>query len=675
MILDAPESRPLWRVYLFVLMIVAGLAVLLVAMGYRQLIQGEYWTEQMAQSSTRAAKIPAPRGNILDRNRIVLVDNRPSYNVALYLDEFRAGRNNKKLLSAVRQSVETLKQRMKIRVNVNDKVVLRHSMLRGPLPLTVWNDLTPASLAAFAERSPWMQGVDLQIDPVRVYPFRALAAHVLGFVGKPETQDDAEFDSFGPRAFSQTRVVGKAGIEATMDGVLQGSPGLRIIRLNAAGLKESEERHSLPVPGNNVILSLDHEIQSIVEECFTGFRGACVILDPRNGDVLAMASMPSFDPNDFIPSIKKADWQALMSDDQHPLINRAIQGSYCPGSTIKVVFSLAALESGLITPSTKAECLGVFYLGNIPFHCWNKGGHGDVQLRDAITMSCNIYFYNLGMKLGGPRLWEMAGAFGLGQRTGIPLDHEMEGLLPTEEFKQKRNPRDRWTTGDSVNMAIGQGMLNVTPLQMAVVAAAMANGGAVYKPRLTLYIETANGEVVTEFKPEIHGRIPATPEHIQFVREAMANVVEAGTGTRAALKNIKVAAKTGSAQFKVRDPATGELAQQTRTWMISFAPFQEPRYAMALIAEGGESGGHTAAPIVGAIYKKIFELETDRKNPQRPVAVPALPVTGKIGGLAGEVSGELLGDETGPAPVEMEREEDDDEPPPSSVPAARVNLP
>ncbi len=685
MILDSTQSRLRWRIYFFSLMIVAGLFVLLLTLGYRQLFQGQFWTNQMAQSSTRAVKIPAPRGNILDRKGVVLVDNRPSYNVALYLLEFQAGRNLKKLLSAVRQGVKTLEKRMKglqmPPVNVNDRVVQVHYDRRGPLPLTVWNDLSPSALAAFEERSPWMHGVDLEKEPVRVYPFGTLACHVLGYVGKPENknqEEEIDFDSMGRRAFSQPTVVGKSGIEASMDKVLQGVPGLRVIKLNALGFKEAEFHRATPTPGNDVVLSIDQEIQNIVEEAFTGYHGACVILDPRNGDVLAMVSVPSFNPNQFVPVIRKADWRALMEDSQGPLVNRAIQGSYSPGSSFKPIVALAALEGGLVTPSTVIECQGQFYLGKLEFKCWETGGHGNMNLLDAITMSCNVYFYTLGMKLGGPPLWQMARAFGLGQKTGLPLDHEEDGLLGTEQWKRRKNPRDRWTTGDSVNMAIGQGLLNVTPLQMAVMAATLANGGTVYKPRMVLRIETPEGEVVTDFQPEVRNHIPVSPTNIQFVRRAMLNVVENGTGKYAAVSNVKIAGKTGSAQFLVRDPETGEYVKQTRAWMISFAPFQEPRYAMALIVEGGTSGGGTAGPIVGTIYKKIFQLEQERKKPKRPIAIPALPVYIKGGGVEGEVGGELLGEDgssnaSGPSPT-VEQEEDE-EPPPSSVPASRADIP
>ncbi|MCC7518740.1 MAG: penicillin-binding protein 2 [Verrucomicrobiae bacterium] len=667
-------ERTPWRIFLLFLLIVTGLAVLLIGMAFRQLVQGEDWTSQMAQSSTRVMRLPAPRGRILDRNGVVLVDNRPSYNVALLLDEFGAGRNRERLLRRVRASVEVLHKRMKMPVNVNDRVVRIHYDRRGPLPLTVWNDLSPAAFAAFLERSPWTPGVDLQIEPVRVYPYGPLACHVLGYLGKPEGRAAAEedYDTIGRRAFSQPVAIGKAGIEETMDKVLQGTPGQRVVRLDAAGFTEAEVSRVEPTPGNDVVLSLDAEIQAIVEESFVGYRGACVILDPRNGDVLALASMPSYNPNLFVPAIRRADWNALASDPQRPMLNRATQAYYSPGSTFKVIGALAGLETGLITEKTVFQCPGSFSLGNITFACWEKGGHGDMNLREALTMSCNVFFYNLGFRIGGPPLWAMSHAFGLGEKTGVPLDGESGGLLPTEELKRARNPRDRWTPGDSVNMSIGQGLLNVTPLQMAVVAAAFGNQGTVFRPRLVLRVETPNGNEVVKFPSEFRNRLPASPEHIQFIREAMLNVVADGTGKRAALPKIKIAAKTGSAQFHVRDRLTGETLQKTRAWMISFAPWPEPRYAMALVAEEGISGGTTIGPFTQEIYKKIFEIEQGRRMLVRPPSVAAMPVSDRLTGKEGEASGEILSDTPPSALPAAPVDEASDEAAPASFPAEPV---
>ena len=426
MVLDHTESRSTWRVYLFSLIIVVGLILILMVLAYRQLSQEAYWKEQMAQSSIRVVKVPAPRGMIVDRNQTVLVDSRPSYNVALYLYEFKAGRDPKKLLKAVHESVETLKKRMKIPVNINDNTVRRHCDQRGPLPLTVWNDLSPAALAAFEERSPWMPGVDLQIEPVRFYPFGTLASHVLGYLGKPQNspEEAVDIDRTGRRAFSQPHMIGKSGIEFSMDQDLQGTPGLHEIRFNAAGFKEAETKNAPPIPGNNVVLSIDQRIQAIVEEAFVGYRGACVVLDPNNGDILAMASMPAYDPNLFIPRIKLSDWDALRKDDQKPLINRAIHSDYSPGSSFKVIVALKALEENIINSSSVFECPGRFFLGNREFKCWEADGHGSMNLREAITMSCNVYFYNLGQRLNGPNLWSIAEAFGLGKKTGVPLMDE-----------------------------------------------------------------------------------------------------------------------------------------------------------------------------------------------------------------------------------------------------------
>jgi penicillin-binding protein 2 len=694
---DDPEAQPVWRIYTFLGLTILGLCVLVGAMIFRQVYEGRFWEEQMAQSSTRLVKIPPPRGLILDRNGVTLVGNRPSYNVALYLDEFGAGRSRAKLLRSVGKSIQELKDRMKMDVHVNDNVVAVHHRLRGPLPLTVWTDLSPAAMAAFQERSPWMKGVDLQIEPVRVYPFGTLASHVLGYVGKPVASAgrDSMYDAEGRRVFSQPSVIGKSGIEENFEEFLTGTPGSRVIRLSATGMKESEVVQGHAAPGNNVVLTLDQGIQSIVEEVFVGYRGACVVLDTRNGDILALASFPAFNPNQFIPAIKRSDWNTLISDLDKPLLNRAIQGTYHPGSTFKVVTALAGLESGLITAKSNLQCTGRFHLGPVEFKCWETGGHGDMRLREALTMSCNVYFYDLGRQLGGPPIWEMSAHFGLGDKTGIPLDHELRGLLPTEAWKRQRLPKEgRWSAGDSVNMSIGQGFLEVTPLQMAVVAAAIGNGGTVHKTRLVARIENPQGEMIKDYPTEVKNRLPVRPEHIELVREAMVNVVENGTGKRAAVPKIKVAAKTGSAQTPSRDPVTRQWVKKTMAWLISFAPEKDTRYALAIIAEGEESasGGKVVAPMAGKIYGRIFQLEQDRLTPKPPPAVAALPISEKIEGVEGEVAGEILGENQSDIVERVRKEQtpEEDEPdeeiepmsrdastarPPNAYPAERVVLP
>ncbi len=680
MILNDTESQSVWRSYFFSLIIVGGLILILIALAYRQLSQGMYWNDQMAQSSIRSVKLPAPRGMILDRNQVVLVDNRPSYNAALYLYEFKTGRNPEKLLKAVHGSVEILKKRMKIPVNINDNTVRRHYEQRGPLPLTVWNDLSPAALAAFEERSPWMQGVDLQIEPVRFYPFGTLASHVLGYLGKPQTNpkdEEIDFDQAGHRAFSQPNMIGKSGIELSMERYLQGTPGLREIRFNAAGLKEAEIRNTSPLPGNNIILSIDQRIQKIVEETFAGYRGACVVLDPNNGDILAMASVPAYDPNLFIPRIKSSDWETLSKDSQQPLVNRAIYSDYSPGSSFKVIVALKALEENIISPSTTIECTGQFFLGGgKPRECWEKSGHGNMNLREAITMSCNVYFYNLGQKLGGPNLWSMAEAFGLGQKTGIPLMGEYPGLVIPPDIQKHKNRESSWTPGNSVSMAVGQGILQTTPLQMAVVAAAFANGGTVYRPRLILRVETPEGEITKNFSSTIYNHISASPQNIQLVREAMLNVVENGTGKRAAVEKIKIAGKTGTAQY-------GDPVRETRAWMISFAPYEKPQYAIAIVAETSleDAGGRTAAPFVSTIYKKLFRLGKEQKGPLHPpVPIAAIPVSeDEITGVEGEVSGKLLEDTNlsdKPLPKEesmIDEDEEENKTSSRALPAEKVN--
>ncbi len=400
---------------------------------------------------------------------------------------------------------------------------------------------------------------------LRIYPCREMACHVIGYVGTSTNVSE------------MGATVGRTGVEASMDGVLRNS-------------------------SSQVILSIDKRIQTIVEQAMGHQRGACVVLDPRNGDVLAMSSWPAFDPNQFIPVLHASDWEHWVHDERTPLLNRAVRGEYAPGSVFKLITALAALEAGF-NHLTEITCEGRFKSQNLEFKCWEPQGHETLDLQEALTVSCNVYFYSIARTIGHGPIVKMAEAFGLGKPTGISLIGESSGLVPTEHWWMTHR-KARPIEADTLNVAIGQGPVLVTPLQMACMAAAYANQTTLYQPRLVL--STRQGAEVKEYPSRAKGPIPGTLENVQFIRECMANVVKSGTGAPAQLAEIQVAGKTGSAQFSVRD-GKGNLVKDTRAWMISFAPFDSPRYAMALVIEGGESGGATAAPIAGKIYEKLFQ--------------------------------------------------------------------
>ena len=650
-----------WRIWLVSAAMLIGIAILACSLWATQILRGSTYVTELNRQSYLRVRLPGARGRIVDRNGMPLVDNRPSYNIALFMDDLGIKQRNTELLQKVREQVDMLKQTMNIDVRVRDSAVKVHYDKRRPLPLTLWQDLTPATLAAFSERGPWNQGVKLIVEPVRQYTFGSLAAHILGHVGKPETSDQQDIGDYN---YYQVDLIGKSGIEKDYDEYLRGEPGTVAQQLDARRNKISEFVAKPARSGDNVALSIDHEIQMILENVFqtAGYNGAVIVVDPKNGDILGMLSWPEFDPNWFVPSITRDRWTALQTNPNQPLQNRAIQSTYSPGSTFKVPVALAALERGIVTPATTFNCPGYFSLGNITFKCWSTSGHGVMDIRNAIRMSCNVFFYNVGNHFGPQAMSQAIIDFGFGQKTGINLENENPGLVPTDEWQKRitHGLQQKMSHGEAVNMAIGQGALNVTPIQMVMMYAAVANGGTLYKPRLVTRIEDSEGKVVKEFPPEIRLQLPVLKQNINIVREGMLAVVADGTGKRAQVPGVRIAGKTGSAQFKGIDRNTGVIVKRTRTWFDSFAPYESPRYAMVIMAEGGESGGGTCAPLASKIYEELFKLEKRREAGKAPLTVPAKAVSPSE--IPGEIGGEFI--EAQPlSPEELQQIEEQPEQP------------
>jgi penicillin-binding protein 2 len=357
-----------------------------------------------------------------------------------------------------------------------------------------------------------------------------------------------------------------------------------------------------PTPGANVYLTLDTRIQQEAEACLEGRAGAIVVLDPKNGNILALASSPTFSPEAFERGLTIQEWQKLNQDKNHPMENRAARGQYPPGSTFKIVMAVAGLEENVITPGTVIYCNGSLPVGNHVFHCWFKGGHGTVDLHRALVESCDVYFYEVGRLLGVDRIAKWSKRFGLGDPTGTDLDKEVPGLVPSTAWKQKRY-HQAWREGDTMSVAIGQGYNLTTPLQMARVVAAIANGGIVYKTHLVEKVENPAGEILYQAKPEVQSRLQASPATLETVRQALVGVVSEtkGTGRTARLPHIQVAGKTGTAQVVALDPDDPKKKRSARTedhaWFVAYAPAGEPRLAVTVLVEHGGHGGSDAAPL------------------------------------------------------------------------------
>ena len=574
------------------LVFLAGLLHLGVRLHEIQVETAADYNYASARQSVRRVRTGGMRGRILDRRGTVLADNRPSVSLVCHPAAFQR-RTWEETAEDMRASIDALAAVIGRSAPPTDERIRRHVARLLPLPLVVWDRLDARELARFCEHERDFPGFSLQESVERVYPQGGLAAHAIGWVGRTAAEAEAGDEKF---YFIAPELHGKGGIEYQYDGFLSGVPGERKILVDARGFAIREWTVVEPQRGLDLRLTLDSELQRAVEGELRDLRGACVVMDPRSGDILAIASAPAYDLN----TVRQEDfYRALVGDPGKPLVNRASGGAYAPGSTFKPITALAGLSVGF-PADVRYECTGVFELGGMRLHCARRWGHGELDLRHALMVSCNPFFCNLGMEVGTNVLAETARAFGLGRRTGIDLPVDEDGLVPDGEWKM-RKWHEKWYPGDLAQMSIGQGMLLVSPLQMAVVAGALGTGHLV-TPRLK------------EGLPVERRPLPFPRKHLDIVREGMRMVVAGDGETRGggwrAGENLVVEAsgKTGTAE--VGAGAT----RRKNTWFIAFAPSAAPTVAVALVIENGESGGGTAAPRVNAILRHIFGEKGDGRS-------------------------------------------------------------
>ncbi len=618
-----PEVH-VWRLLLLWLAMLACFGALTYRLWNLQVAQGMEYQRRLAKQSLRSVRIPGIRGRILDRNGVRMADNRPSYCVSLYLEELRRSGNVQRTVDNVMESLYRIAEAMDRPLQMSPQDVRLHLGRRTPLPLVAWRDLDEAAVARFAERASEFPGAELTVEPVRVYPQGGSACHMLGYVGRADSASlpDAGDDGEAPEKYHYylPEMAGKSGIEKRLDGVLRANAGGKLeIQVDVAGFKFDEVSRRAPGKGSDVVLAVDSRIQRAAEAVLEGQRGAAVVVDPRNGDVLALASAPGFDPNQFVPSVPAKVWNQLLKAEARPLYNRATGGEYAPGSTFKPVTLLAALHSGKVSADMRFTCPGYFELGSARFRCWQHWGHGSIDLQAAIRYSCNVYLFHSALECGPEAVQAMARDCGFGRKTDISLDFERPGLVPDNAWKRTAR-RDSWRDGDTCNLSIGQGALLVTPVQMGMYAAALANGGTLWQPRLVGRIVAAGGEAQEIAPAKASGGPSWEARHIRVVREGMRDAVNQpdGSGKRAKLPNVTVAAKTGTAEYGVKG------AGRKMTWMIAFAPFEDPRYAVALLVEDGVSGGTTAAPRVKQLLAQVF-AEVEGLEMPVPAPLPEIP--------------------------------------------------
>ncbi len=593
--------------------IVVFIAIFVLRLFQLQILEGEAFRRRSEQNSVRTIRLEAPRGDILDREGRVLATTRPAYELQVIPNGLRKPETT---FAALGQLLGTEPARLE------EQVGTRKGAERFQ-PVRLVDDLDFDRLARVETHRYALPGVVTDVQPRRHYVEGALAAHLMGQIGEIDGDQLRERTRAGYRPGD---IIGQAGLEARLESHLRGRAGGRNVVVDVAGREVEELDVVEAVPGGKAVLTLDLDLQREAEAAFLDVpegeparMGAAVAIDVRTGDVLVMLSRPSYDPNAFAGGIDGETWNALVGDEWEPLQNRAIQNHYPPGSTHKPILAAALLADGIVTPETRVYCPGYFRHGRRTYRCWKRGGHGSVNMHEAIKQSCDVYFYTNGVKLGIDRLARHARAFGLGHRTGIRLSGEAPGLVPSTEWK-KRRFGVVWYPGETVSASIGQGFNLYTPLQLAVAYAALANGGKVLQPRLLLRLEAQDGTVEKEFPPEVRSQVGISPQHLAVVRRGLAAVVEepGGTGRRARVPGVRVAGKTGTAQVVGLGHTEGmeeqeiPIRRRDHGWFGAYAPVDEPEIAVAVFVEHGLHGASAAAPVAQRILARYFEKKEER---------------------------------------------------------------
>lgn len=596
------ELPPSFRRRLFAAMALSLVAFvfLTLRLWHLQVTEGEDFRGASEHNRVRLKRVRATRGLIFDRNGTVLVENRPSFDVVMVPEDAGEpqsilGRLEAYLGAPLAEAHDAL----------------RESVARPPFqPVVLSRDVDWPTLVTVETRQIELPGVSLRIGPRRSYLFGSLLAHVLGYIGEVNAAELARFESY-----RMGDMIGKYGLEKHWETVLHGENGGQQIEVDAVGRELRVLREVEQVAGANVHLTIDVGLQRAAFDALEGREGSVVALDPNTGAILAMVSRPAYDPNLFADGIRSEDWSSLVKDKLRPLSDRSIQGQYPPGSTFKIVVAAAALEKNVVTPGTRIFCSGALYFGNRDFNCWKKGGHGWCDLHKAIVQSCDVFFYTVSQRLGVDTIAEYAHRFGMGELSGVRLDHEKPGTIPTTAWK-RRTYGEPWYPGETLSVAIGQGNVTATPLQMANVVATIASNGVRRRPYFVERIERLDGEAAPQIeRKEFSTNLRAST--LTKIRNALRDVVESqiGTGKNARVPGIQVGGKTGTSQVvRLRKDKKKKIDQlkmpresRDHAWFVAFAPVEAPEIAVAcLIEHAGGGGGAIAAPIVAQVLRHHF---------------------------------------------------------------------
>lgn len=571
------------RIKILWVVIVCSFLILLARIAWLQLIEGERYLRISKNSRLQLLPLPCTRGLILDRNGKKLTHNEASFSVGVIPSNV--------------SNPDHLLDHLAIILKLDKKAILER-LGRAPnpfKPVVLKKNVGMSTVTFLLEREEEFPGVVIIAQPVRTYLYGGLASHLLGHLGEVNQTELALSSGYG---IELGDLVGKMGVEKVCNRYLQGEKGGKQIEVDAHGRALRTISEKDPIPGHNVYLTIDLRMQEIAEKELGERKGVVLIGDPYTGGIFALVSYPGFDPNLFSWGISESEWNRLRDEPLHPLENRATRGEYPLGSTIKVITASAALEEGIISKEDTFFCGGNFTIGNRVFKGWKEEGHGEINLEEAIIHSCNVYFYQLGLRLGVKRIIRYARLFGLGKPTGIDLESEKPGFLPTPDWK-KRRKGEAWYGGDTVNLSIGQGYILVTPVQMLKVISVIANGGYLIKPYLIKKIVGPRGNLIKEFQPQKMERVPLSSATLNFLRRSLRGVVREGTGWRAENKTVEISGKTGTAEL-----SEGE---KPHNWFTGYASSTHLRLAIVVLVENREEDIQIAPQIAGKIFSQIFE--------------------------------------------------------------------
>ncbi len=593
------------RIDIALAIIISLIALLIARLWFLQIHQGAEYSKLSESNRIRERFIAAPRGNVLDRKNKLLITNRPQFNVA-WIQEDTPNPD---------QVIKNVAQILKVDISDLYERIRKGSDRPRYMSIRLKEDIDWKSLVYIENHHLDLPGIRIEVLPARDYLYGNLASHLIGYLAEinKEELSDHKWENYqiGDR-------IGKMGVEKLFEKELRGEKGQRFVEVDVLGFEQKHIKTQKPLPGNDIYLTLDIDMQLTAEEAMADKAGSVVAMDVKTGKVLVLVSSPPLRIKEFVGGIPAAIWKEMLNNPLHPLINKSIQGQYPPGSTYKIVTALAALSEQVITPETIFYCTGSLRFGNRRYGCWKRAGHGAANLHKALAESCDVYFYHVSQRLGVDTLARYANNLGLGLKTSINLEHEKGGLVPTSSWKLRRF-KEPWQEGETLSIAIGQGFDLATPLQICQMTAAITNGGVLYRPQYIETIKSPEGVPLKSFTPIVDRKMPVSKGALARIKKALVSAVndKHGTGGKAKLKTITVGGKTGTAQVvrlsQHKDLKEDEIPYKYRdhAWFTCFAPAEDPEIAVTVLVEHGGHGGSAAAPVAKKVLTRYFNIQEE----------------------------------------------------------------